>query len=95
MTFWQGLVISFLARTTNINGNPSSGKAADDPDAWGKQAQNFLICLEMLLFSIAHFYCFPTEEWADGYQPSVEKKMSMGDNMALGDFMDDLKIIMR
>ena len=66
-----------------------------DPDIWGKQAQNFLICLEMLLFSIAHFYCFPTDEWQDGYRPAIEKKMSAGDNLALGDFMNDLKLIIR
>lgn len=66
-----------------------------DPDIWGKQAQNFLICLEMLLFSIAHFYCFPTDEWEDGYRPAIEKKMSAGDNLALGDFMNDLKLIIR
>jgi len=91
MTFWQGLVISFLANATVAT---TSG-TKEDPDAWGKQAQNFLICLEMLLFSIAHFYCFPTEEWEEGYRPSQEKKTKFGDNMALGDFMSDLKLIMR
>ena len=93
MTFWQGLVISFLADSTSIaKGN---GDNDADPDIWGRQAQNFLICLEMLLFSIAHFYCFPTEEWQEGYRISVEKKMSAGDNLALGDFISDLKLIMR
>jgi hypothetical protein len=91
MTFWQGLVISFLADSTLIaKGN---GDKAEDPDIWGRQAQNFLICLEMLLFSIAHFYCFPTEEWQDGYRLAVEKKMSAGDNLAFGDFVADLKLI--
>jgi hypothetical protein len=51
MTFWQGLAISVLAQTTSVGGQ--------DQDEWAKSAQNFLICLEMLLFSIAHFYCFP------------------------------------
>jgi len=91
MTFWQGLVISFLARAT-----VETTKTADqDPDIWGKQVQNLLICLEMLLFSIAHFYCFPTEEWRDGYKDEAkEKKTKFGDGMALGDFMNDLKLIM-
>jgi len=94
MTFWQGLVIGFLASRTSIAGEKSAEKENNDKDLWGKQAQNFLICLEMLLFSIAHFYCFPTEEWQEGYRPAVEKKMSMGDNMAFGDFVSDLKLIM-
>ncbi len=93
MTFWQSMVISFLANSTNMAGGKSDKDS--DPDIWGKQAQNFLICLAMLLFSIAHFYCFPTDEWQDGYRPAIEKKMSAGDNLALGDFMNDLKLIIR
>lgn len=90
MTFWQGLVISFLADSTHISGARGD---KSDPDMWGRQAQNFLICLEMLLFSIAHFYCFPTDEWQDGYRVAQEKKMSAGDNLAIGDFISDLKLI--
>ncbi len=97
MTFWQGLVISFLASTSADNppqGDQQQGE--DNADLWGKQAQNFLICLEMLLFSIAHFYCFPTEEWQEGYQPTMEKKVKgLSDNMAFGDFVADLKLILR
>jgi hypothetical protein len=102
MTFWQGLVISFLANNTNIAGVNihqnlgSDASPSEIRDAWGKQTQNFLICLEMLLFSIAHFYCFPTDEWQDGYRPTIEKKIKgFGDNMAFGDFVADLKLIMR
>lgn len=92
MTFWQGVVISFLANSTNMAGAKTDEDS--DPDLWGKQAQNFLICLEMLGFSIAHFYCFPTEEWEEGYRPKAEKIVSAGDNLALGDFMNDLKLIL-
>ena len=93
MTFWQGLVISFLAETTY--NEPQRENVDHDPDLWAKQAQNFLICLEMLLFSIAHFYCFPTDEWQDGYQPLMQKRVRGLDNMAFGDFVADLKLIMR
>ena len=86
-------MISFLANSTAIAGGNED--KTENPEIWGKQAQNFLICLEMLLFSIAHFYCFPTEEWEDGYRPAVEKKMSAGDNLAFGDFVADLKLIVR
>lgn len=93
MTFWQGLVISLLASTTAFGKTPSKeSDQADDPDIWGKQAQNFLVCLEMLLFSIAHFYCFPTEEWDPGYRPMMEKKAGVGE-LAFGDFITDLKLI--
>jgi len=90
MTFWQGLVLSILASTTDVlEGADTNGES----DEWAKQAQDFLICLEMLLFSIAHFYVFPTDEWEDGYRPSHEKKTRFGDNIALGDFFADLKLI--
>ena len=90
MTFWQGMVIAFLARTTSMAGSPTD--ANHDPDLWGTQAQNFMICLEMLLFSVAHFYCFPTEEWMPNHD---RNKKAVGDKMAFGDFVKDLKLIMR
>ena len=99
MTFWQGITISLLATTTDLFSDHTDVVITDINDddqveQWAKQAQNFLICLEMLGFSIAHFYCFPVEEWEEGYRP-VEKKSNFGDNMALGDFMHDLKSILR
>lgn len=86
MTFWQGLAISILARTTDVGGQ--------DADEWAQSAQNFLICLEMLLFSIAHFYCFPTDEWEEGYRVK-HSQGKFGDSIALGDFFSDLKLILR
>jgi Organic solute transporter Ostalpha len=86
MTFWQGLALSVLAQTTDVGGA--------DADEWAKSAQNFLICLEMLLFSIAHFYCFPTEEWEEGYRVK-HADGSFGDSIALGDFLSDLKLILK
>jgi len=97
MTFWQGLIISLLAESTDIlssGGEALTNSEVDDQEKYAKQAQNFLICLEMLGFSIAHFYCFPVEEWEDGYRPT-EDRSKFGDNMALGDFLHDLKLIMR
>ncbi|KAL7506489.1 hypothetical protein ACHAXN_003772 [Cyclotella atomus] len=90
MTFWQGVVISLLADTTDLL---SSGDDQQE-EIMAKQTQNFLICLEMLGFSIAHFYCFPTEEWDEGYRPAQDDS-KFGDNMALGDFLHDLKLILR
>lgn len=86
MTFWQGLALGILAQTTDVGGQ--------DADEWGKSAQNFLICLEMLLFSIAHFYCFPTEEWEEGYRVK-HSQGRFGDSIALGDFFEDVKLILK
>lgn len=86
MTFWQGLAITVLAETTDVGGK--------DAEEWAMSAQNFLICLEMLLFSIAHFYCFPTDEWEEDYKVNF-KKAQFGDSIALGDFVADLKLIMK
>jgi hypothetical protein len=87
MTFWQGLAITVLAETTDFGGNP------DKSDEWAMSAQNFLICLEMLLFSIAHFYCFPVEEWQDDYQANYNKA-KFGESLALNDFFTDLKLVL-
>ena len=85
MTFWQGLALTILAETTDVGGG--------DAENWAESAQNFLICLEMLLFSIAHFYCFPVDEWKPGYQANFEKA-KFGETLALNDFFADLKIVM-
>jgi len=87
MTFWQGLALSVLAEFTDVSGE-------GDRDEWAKSAQNFLICLEMLLFSIAHFYCFPTDEWQDDYRLK-HSNSKFGDSLALRDFASDLSLILR
>jgi hypothetical protein len=61
--------------------------SSDDQAA---QIQNFLICLEMLFFSIAHWCVFPAEEWAPDYRP---KSHSFKPGMGLKDFASDLKYI--
>lgn len=86
MTFWQGLALTVLAETTDMGGG-------GDSDHWAESAQNFLICLEMLLFSIAHFYCFPVDEWQPGYQANFQKA-KFGETLALNDFFTDLKLVM-
>jgi hypothetical protein len=36
------------------------------------QIQNLLICIEMLIASLLHFYIFPYHEWQDGYKREKE-----------------------
>jgi len=85
MTFWQGLAISVLGETMN--------EAGGNPEDWAAKSQNFLICLEMLAFSLAHYYCFPVDEWKEGYKVNYQK-LRLGDSIALGDFFSDLKLVM-
>merc|ERR1711862_636042 len=46
-------------------------------------------------FSIAHFYCFPYEEWKEGYRPKEAKdNTTFIQTMAMKDFVSDLKLVM-
>jgi len=99
MTFWQGLAISILANTPSLTTNSSATiteitTRENEEDIWAAQAQNFLICLEMLIFSVSHFFAFPTAEWTDGYRRTENKSGKFGDNMALNDFLQDLKLVL-
>lgn len=95
MTFWQGIVISFVAHAVY--------RKDDDVDndsyatEWAKEAQSFLVCLEMFLFAIVHCFVFPTDEWQPGYQEKAKRKIksTFGDSLALKDFMNDVKLVMR
>jgi hypothetical protein len=103
VTFWQGMVITALARSNGAGGiaggggmgsNVSSSSSSHD-EQWAKQAQSFLICIEMLLASIAHFYVFPVEEWNPDYKRDrVNTIMRFGDNIALRDFFSDIRTVM-
>jgi len=88
MTFWQSMAISLLTGGENAAAGGGAGN-----EGWGKQAQSFLICIEMLIASIAHFYVFPTEEWKEGYKPKKQSDRRFGDNLALHDFVQDLRLI--
>lgn len=89
MTFWQGLAISLLANTAE---DRSGGDGQKTPREWSAQVQDMLVCVEMLFFSLAHFFTFPTDEWEEGYRPA-ESSAKFGDNIALGDFVSDVKFV--
>lgn len=80
-TFWQSLTIQFL----------SGAGRMDDHSAL--QIQNLLICIEMFLAAIAHFYVFPHEEWKDGYKREKEKGIMLRDTLALRDFVKDMALM--
>ena len=62
------------------------------------QIQNLLICIEMLLASLAHFYIFPYYEWQDGYKREKEKEtgpVHLRDTLALRDFVSDMRMLVK
>jgi len=85
LTFWQSMLL-------NVFANAGGGGGDQDPDEWADEIQNLLICLEMLGFSIAHYFVFPAEEWEEGF---IRRRldMSVGDSIAFGDFVSDVKLV--
>jgi hypothetical protein len=79
MTFWQGAALQAMSTTGWVDDRVSS------------QIQNLLICIEMLLASIAHFYIFPYQEWQEGYKRSREQSIAIRDTLALKDFYKDMR----
>lgn len=54
------------------------------------QIQNLLICIEMFMASIAHFYVFPYEEWGRNYEKEQKKIGLFRDTLAFNDFVTDI-----
>lgn len=81
MTFWQDILLQCM-----------SGSGMVDTRSAG-QIQNLLICIEMFMASIAHFYIFPYEEW----DPKKRKQASVEvrDTMAFYAFLNDFKRLAR
>lgn len=90
MTFWQSLALSIYANTTVRSNHPN-----EDPVEWRYRTQNYLICIEMFFFSVVHYFVFAPEEWEEGYKPKEMAKQKFGDKMALRDFVQDIKLIVR
>lgn len=104
-TSMEGVTINVLEKPGGGNGHgrslesnnqdsstPNNGNEEDEsqPHATPEQVQNFLICLEMLFFSIAHWCVFPAEEWNVDYRP---KKNYVKPGIALKDFASDISYI--
>jgi hypothetical protein len=95
-TFWQKMILGLVVNL-GYSDKFDSQEAANE---FVIQAQNFLICLEMLFSAVAHCFVFTPDEWADGYRERQELHQgratphSFGDSVALGDFINDVKIVM-
>jgi hypothetical protein len=80
-TFWQSLTIQMLSAAGRVDEHSAA------------QVQNLLICIEMFIAAIAHFYIFPYEEWKDGYKREKEKGIMLKDTLALRDFVKDMSLM--
>ena len=79
LTFWQYVGLQIMSTFGLVDEKAAS------------QIQNLLICIEMLIASIAHFYIFPHQEWTPGYQRAKQRNILLRDTMAFGDFLKDMK----
>jgi len=62
-TFWQGMVIAALERFGYIRKKDSWTTYDADDVAAG--LQDFIVCIEMFFFAIAHAHAFPSREYRD------------------------------
>jgi len=89
-TFWQGFIISLCAQVGFL----------DQQAAFA--LQDFLICVEMLLASLAHYYIFPPNQWTPGFKAKKvralaadeEDGMTLQSTFAVGDFFRDVREVM-
>jgi len=94
MTFWQKMVLGVIVNLRD------QFKTQDQANHFIMQSQNFLICLEMLFSAVAHVFVFSPDEWAPGYREREEERKrttshhAFGDSVALGDFIDDVKVVL-
>lgn len=60
----------------------------------GMQIQNLLICIEMLLASLLHYYIFPHREWAENYKRDRQKQTGVPDTLAFRDFVSPSPLLL-
>jgi Organic solute transporter Ostalpha len=89
MTFWQGLVIDIIVSVDAGGRWDDMDENSTNPREKAIYLQNVLICLEMLLFSIAHWCVFPNDEWKQGYTRQNLPKPGIG----FSDFVSDVSLI--
>ena len=90
MTFWQSLVVNIIFQASDRSSdNEDSTSDSGSSTYSASYIQHVLICMEMLLFSAAHFCVFPAEEWEDGYKT----KFYGGPGFGFKDFASDLNLI--
>ena len=86
LSFWQSVLIAFLAKLNIIH---DVGQWTQRNVATG--IQNSLICMEMCLAAIAHQYAFPSDIYKDGY--SLRKSL-LADNLSIEGAVKDFNEVM-
>ncbi|XP_054800948.1 uncharacterized protein LOC129305060 [Prosopis cineraria] len=79
LTYWQGVLVFLAAKLRFIQGAEEAALL-----------QNFIICVEMLVAAVGHFYAFPYKEYA-GANIGVTRGFtaSLGHALKLNDFYHD------
>eukprot|EP00656_Telonema_subtile_P044359 TRINITY_DN50624_c0_g1_i1.p1 TRINITY_DN50624_c0_g1~~TRINITY_DN50624_c0_g1_i1.p1 ORF type:complete len:692 (+),score=208.18 TRINITY_DN50624_c0_g1_i1:305-2380(+) len=84
MTYWQSVGLSAL------------GQIGVLPAQYVDAIQSFLICIEMFIAAVFHYFVFPPNEWKGSQYERIPDEAApadatMGDNLAVQDFVHDLK----
>ncbi|KAJ5084004.1 hypothetical protein NUU61_008583 [Penicillium alfredii] len=92
-SYWQGFFLSILQWL----GALSNGVAGYTPDNLAAAIQDSLICFEMPIFAIAHWYAFSWHDYAD---PTISAarlpvKYAMRDAFGARDLVEDTRITLR
>ena len=79
VTFWQQAALEAM----------NAAGIVDEESA--RAAQNLLVCIEMLVASLAFYYIFPVFEWEDNYKKKKQKEFMVVESLALKDFVSDIR----
>lgn len=87
-SFWQGVLIAILVKVGIISANHTWSFYTVEDVANG--IQNFVICLEMFIFAIAHYYVFSHKPYVDPFSPPPPCCASFASMWDVSDVRDDL-----
>jgi hypothetical protein len=89
-SFWQSCVLDVLMWLGVLQYGPFPfSPALNSPESKAEYLQNFLICIEMLVASIAHTYAFSYEEFSKDIKERKPLFDNLMDVLDVGDVVDD------
>ncbi|OOF99472.1 hypothetical protein ASPCADRAFT_203243 [Aspergillus carbonarius ITEM 5010] len=92
-SYWQGFFLSILQWL----GALSNGVAGYTPDNLAAAIQDSLICFEMPIFAITHWYAFSWHDYADSSISAARLpvKYALRDSFGIRDLIEDTKMTIR